>query len=249
MKQPMGGKGIDVVYTVGKGSGWNDNELKYSLRGVQQHLTGVRNIVIVGHMPAWLNPATVMHINVQDGQQHREKNICDKILAACAHRDISDEFLFMNDDHFFLEPNHAPDYPFYDKGYLLGAVMKRDKNCSYRASLYNTYLQLRQNQRSTRHFDIHTPIRYDKKAFAKVMAKVDWYLPGAFVIKSLYANQTRKESVFMVDCKIDEPLTLKEIKQKVAGRHIFSIGDRGLTPGMSKFLATTYPTPSRFELP
>ena len=39
---------MDVVYILGKGSVWKDNEIRYSLRSIEKHLTGFDRVFIVG---------------------------------------------------------------------------------------------------------------------------------------------------------------------------------------------------------
>lgn len=46
--------GIDLVYILGSGSQWRNNELRFSLRSVQKNLKGYRNIYIVGENPGFL---------------------------------------------------------------------------------------------------------------------------------------------------------------------------------------------------
>ena len=42
---------VDLVYVLGKGSRWQDNELRFSLRSVSKNLSNVGQIFIVGQIP------------------------------------------------------------------------------------------------------------------------------------------------------------------------------------------------------
>jgi hypothetical protein len=78
---PIPGK-IDVVYTLGTESSWQDNELRYSLRSLERNFPDLGRVWIVGHKPAWLTG--VVHIPMADvHKQNKDANLIDKILAAC----------------------------------------------------------------------------------------------------------------------------------------------------------------------
>ena len=55
---------IDVVYVLGKGTKWNDNEIRFSLRSLAKNVTGIRNVYIVGERPDFLK--RVIHISYPD---------------------------------------------------------------------------------------------------------------------------------------------------------------------------------------
>jgi hypothetical protein len=100
------GKGImyDAVYILGKGSIWNDTELKYSLRSLGSYCYNIDNVYLVGERPSFLN-GRIIHVPANDliGKEWKEYNIMRKIYAACKLRSLSKEFLFLNDDHFLLK--------------------------------------------------------------------------------------------------------------------------------------------------
>lgn len=74
--------------------------LRWALRCLSQHLEHDR-VFIVGDLPSWVEPTSVVHIPVvQDATKF--VNIGRNIRAA-AGSEISDRFLWMNDDFFLLE--------------------------------------------------------------------------------------------------------------------------------------------------
>ena len=98
---PIPGK-IDVVYPLGTGSRWNDNELRYSLRSLEKNFPDLGRVWIVGHRPAWLTG--VVHVAMDDVHRHnKDANLIDKILAAC-RAGVSERFVRMSDDQVFLRP-------------------------------------------------------------------------------------------------------------------------------------------------
>ena len=55
---------MDIVIPLGTESRWHDNELRFTLRSIEKHLTGYRNVIIVGWCPPWVQ--NVVHIKKED---------------------------------------------------------------------------------------------------------------------------------------------------------------------------------------
>jgi hypothetical protein len=235
---------MDAVYPLGHNSPWGDRELIYSLRSLDRYARGIRRVVIVGApLPPALGfevlPWPILHLPARDLTCCKETNIVRKVLQACNTVGLSQEFLFCNDDHFFLQDFDALTLPFYAQGTLAEKIANRSQD-SYRAALVNTADVLTEERLPTHYFDVHCPIRYDKAAFRDIMAGYDWTRKRGYVVKSLYANTNQREPTPFVDLKIDSELTTAHILDRLVGRWVFSVGDRGLTPAMKSVLATLY---------
>ena len=46
---------IDVVYILGDGSKWGNNEIKYSLRSLEKYGKNIRDVYICGNKPYFVN--------------------------------------------------------------------------------------------------------------------------------------------------------------------------------------------------
>jgi hypothetical protein len=236
---------MDLVYILGNGSKWNNNEIKYSLRSVQKYVKGFRKIFIVGEKPDFINGFT--HIPFSDDMSlNKERRIMEKISFVCKQKQISSNFLFFNDDFFFLKKISVIKFPYYQKGELGKAFQKRTISDPYRMSLENTFDVLESNKHESTHFDVHAPIIYNKSKFLKVMSQYDWEIPHGYVIKSLYANTLGIEGPYMSDCKISRQLTCSEILSLIDGRLLFTTGER-INESMMQVLAELYPKKSKYE--
>jgi len=105
---------IDLVYTIkANDSTWEDNELRYSLRSIEKYLSGVGQVFIIGDCPDFLT--NVIHIPATDeeNREWKDRNIYRKLLIACNDVRISENFLFVNDDHYLTQPFEAGKFPFY----------------------------------------------------------------------------------------------------------------------------------------
>lgn len=193
--------GLSVVIPLGTGSRLKDFELRMCLRSIETHLTGYKDIWIIGEHPDWLQ--NINHVPVKDTSHVPDFNIMKKITAACEHPDVSESFLFFNDDHFLLAPFDAKTFPYYYEGDLAAYVKNRGLD-GYGTRANNTLKVLQSKDLPLKYFDIHTPIIYHKEAFITHVSKQNWRDHG-FIIKSLYANSLRVEGESLHDNKINKP--------------------------------------------
>lgn len=239
---------IDVVYTLGSGSTWDNNELRYSLRSIEKHLKNFRNIYIVGEWPDFLQ--NVFHIEAED-KFHPSRNIMEKLMIACRQEDISEDFIFFNDDFFLLKDIDTSDYPYYHDGYI-SKLLDPDSTKWYQGYIKETHSALLRSQLQTLHFDIHTPIVYNKQLFRDIMPLFDWN--EKLMVKSIYCNTLKIAGRKISDCKIKRWKYKDEIEQIIKGRHVFSTGDHCLRDidssrrsPMKTMLENLYPNKSKYE--
>ncbi len=236
---------IDIVYVLGKGSKWQDNELRYSLRSVEKYLSDYRNVYVIGECPEWAQ--NVIHIEYEDTHKNRESRIALKVLRSCQEQSISNRFLFMNDDHFFLSECSAVTFPYYKKMHLQDEASIPNLNHVYKTSINNTIEVLLEKGFGTHNFDIHTPIVYYKDKFKDVFDLYDWDKQYSYVVKSIYANSVGVHGTHMDDCKIMKQQTETELAYILLSRKIFSISDGAINASLKKTMDRIYPLPSRYE--
>lgn len=236
---------VDIVipyYVSGQGM-----ELKYCLRSIEKYLTGVGHVVIVGEVPFWAQ--NVVNIPVRDEPRrmaYRERNIFQKIEAACRVQGITDNFLFMNDDHFLLAEYEAEQFPYYWYHTLKNVFVSKQGN-PYAETVRHTIDILGE---SAAYYDIHCPIVYNKKKFQK-LANLYWDIEYGYCIKSLYAHLNYlppEVTPIMEDRKISRPVSYNEAVNYVDGRKWFSTGDKAVNPDLERFLRDLYPEKSKYEI-
>ena len=194
-------KNIDLLYILNNSSRWNNNEIRYSLRS----LKNVRNkgrIFICGYLPPFINEEKVVHIPAEDISKNKLKNAVHKIKTACLGKDekkISDDFILMNDDFFFLKKVDSIKY--FRKGDLNRA--KRDHLTQagyYYKAISKTIDYLEENDFDTDDFEVHYPIVFNKEKIMKVI-KIIEQLDDPLLFRSLYGNMFKIESEYRDDCK------------------------------------------------
>lgn len=237
---------IDIVYIVGKGSKWNNNELKFSLRSIEKYLTNYRKVWIIGDCPSYIsNVEKIYYIEKSDVPS---VNIMNKIRFASEIPDISRDFLLFNDDYFLTQPMDALKVEHYFDGGLLDRV-EFDPTNWYNEYLTNTCAILKLHELECKNFDIHYPMPIRKDKFLSIMKffEADWEHTKKLLVKSLYANALEIEGEFLSDCKIRRPKIDRHIDAYVKEKPMFSISDEALTETMKKYIINLYPEVSKFE--
>jgi hypothetical protein len=254
----------DILIPLGKGSRHQDFELRMCLRSIEKHLKGVGNIFIVGEKPEWVK--NVVHIPFKDNPNNwnRARNIYDKIMAGIDYEHtyeeqfceidvvvrLSDNFLFMNDDHYLLQDYEANEFPYYYRRMFdLQDLLKKGNNPQMKQTINTFHLGSKYSEND---FDIHCPIVFNKRIFREIFAGLPEKWPEhGFLIKSYYANTVTFEPYELVLCedlKFSEPLMKESIYMALEGRAWFSIGDRCLKSGsMKEVLQELYSTKSKYE--
>ena len=178
---------IDVVYPLGDGSRWGNNELRFSLRSLQRHLRDLGRVFVVGRRPAWLVEA--VHIPMEDVHRHnKDANLIDKVLAAC-WAGVSERFLRLSDDQCLLRPVAARDL----KAYHLGPLDEKRGGFwgfgKWKRRLRRTYGLLLHEGLPTLHYDSHIPMLYQRERFVQVMSRWPYREGLGYCINTLYFNQ------------------------------------------------------------
>lgn len=237
---------IDVVYPLGRGSTWADEELRYSLRSLAMYVQGIRHVYVIGQRPRWLTNA--FHIPHPDPYPCKERNIAGKILRACKESGLSQRFLFANDDHYALGPCTAQEIPNWRGGKMIDLARRLPQASHYKQALLNTIEVLEAKNFSTWNFDLHLPIVMDKEFFPLVMACYNWERPRGYVVKSLYANTLQVPHVGHVDLKIGDRLPIPELVRLLKPRTWWSLGPSALNHNLKNLLDALYPLPSPWEI-
>lgn len=238
---------IDVVYVLGHGSTWSDNELRFSLRSLQDHLTDLGQVFVVGARPRWLTG--VIYLPYPDKYSCKERNIMEKVAYACGHPDLTQRFLHVHDDHFTLQPARGAEVPNWCAGPLDQLARAVKVTNHWRDAVLNTNRVLLQRGFENRNFDVHFPIVFDKTLYPKVMDEYDWRgEPRGFVVKSLYANTLELPYEVTTDIKLNGRLTLPQLVERLRGRPWWSVSSAALNLTLKDLFQHLYPNPSRFEL-
>ena len=238
-------KKIDVVYLLGRGSNWQNNELRYSLRSVEKYVSGIRNVIVIGENPNFLSDQ-VTFIPYKDVYTNKARNIMAKIKRASTDCRITKNFALWNDDYFAIEPFSMPEYPYYFKCDLAHSV--RINKGEYKLHCEETLKVLMANNLDFKNFDCHYPIVYDKFKVMKMIEKFNWNTKHGYVFRSMYCNYWSIPGEFRLDCKTNTSLPAPHIPKIVEKNHFLSIGDGALNMAMRSYLMNRFPNKSKYEI-
>lgn len=239
---------IDIVYVLGSGTKWQNNELRFSLRSLVKNLKGFRKIYVIGEKPDWIK--NVIHIPFSDELlNNADGNIIRKVLRACEEEKLSEDFLFINDDHIFMTEMIAADIPPFQKGDMTTFPREFFEFNFWRGRLWRTRNILIEKGYSALHFDCHTPIVMNKVWFPQVMSQFDYARNIGYTMKSLYGNVVHPDAPFLNGEKVTvfRPYTMKDLVARTANRMFVSFNDDGLTPVLKEWLITSFPEQSKYE--
>lgn len=239
----------DIVYILGSGSRWDDNELRYSLRSLKHFKHD--KVIIVGERPKWLQ--NVIHIDVKDNFANihggKFKNVVKKIEAAAKDPRVSDHFVLMNDDFFFLKDTDGIEPR--TNGTLkeqLATYLDKRRNDQY----YNLLLRTQRflNKKGIEEpvsYAIHYPFVFEKQKFLDIIEEIDWFeKPCSW--RTLYGNLYDVGSVPSEDPKISNEAQWHENVHKGDSWDFLSISDNvAILPAFQEWIKARLPEESIYE--
>jgi hypothetical protein len=235
---------MDVLYILGSGSPFNNDELRYSLRSLEKNGVNVSRVIVVGENPGFLSE-NVEFYPCKEFSGNKEYRIAKKIEWACKKNIVKGDFFFCNDDFFFIKEFDLLTYPFYYKGCLSATA----PNPHYNISLQNTFKYLLKLGKSTKHFDVHTPIIYNSNNFLSLEKhwKISSLQNFGFVVKSIYSNIYGIEGEKYVDVKLSRLKTQADFA-RISKTNCISVSNAGWVNGVKDFITTKFPDKSKYEL-
>jgi hypothetical protein len=154
---------MDVVYICRSGP---NEELRYSIRSVEQNLPH-RNIWVIGQKPEWYKGNFIEVDNANAKYSNARANL-DTLVKT---KQISDDFVLMNDDFFIIRKINKISY-FYD-GTLLERAEKNElltTTGAYTKLLYNTYDKLvNLGIEFPLNYELHVPMIMNKHKLKEVL--------------------------------------------------------------------------------
>ncbi|HPI19507.1 MAG TPA: hypothetical protein PKY56_03980 [Candidatus Kapabacteria bacterium] len=243
---------VDVVYPLGNGSLWNDNELRYSLRSLEKNLLDLRNVYIIGRLPNFIT--NVINIPVSDSlRQNKDGNIIHKVITACNRTEISPIFVRLSDDQLFLKPIRSSDIDFWYLRQMTDDDFKDLKKLNnWGKRLFNTYKILKQQGLTTFNYDCHIPSLIDKYSFVDIMQKYPYNLEReGFTINSLYFNNLKnigKQINESTRFNIEFPMEKEKIKIGFEKNIFLNYNERGRNNNLQEVIEETFGFRSKFEI-
>lgn len=233
---------MDIVYPLGIGSVWDNNEIRYSLRSVEENFRDVRNVWIIGQCPAWLT--NIRHLAVNDICGIPSKNTYNKLRSVCLEPDLSENFLLMNDDFYILQPISVKDFPYYYKGQLPSAIRK--SRLMAIESSKNTVEFLQKRKLSMLDYRVHCPMAFNKEKFLNMPITENEH--GIVNTRAVYGNYYQVGGIRQDEILVPACRDLEQLKKRLSDKPFFSLLSlAGRDWRVRQYLKTRWPNPSKYE--
>ncbi len=228
---------INVVYPFIK-SKWD--EIRYSLRSLEEHFEGeIKPFLISDYIPGWAH-----NINHIKSERHANPYLDTAAkLELCANE--LEDFIWMNDDTFFLKPTTLADIR---TPKALSAFPSFNMPTPWSSRVQEATVQLSKAfpQRTLYNYGTHAPYYYESKKL-KELARMFPIFTGFASIELLYFNS-------FIDGEPEYPdevlymTTTQTYKVKSTHRYI-NCNDNGLTDNLKNYLQRRYAKLSKYEIP
>ncbi len=228
---------MDLVYICRNGE---NEELRYSLRSIEKFSPNHR-VWVVGYKPSWYSGN---FIPLQDTST-KFNNIRLALLEVCNTPEISDDFVFMNDDFFLIKP--IDKFITYSGGLLVDKINRYrqiEPTGTYLISLKKTFRYMKSlGIKSPIDYDIHVPMIFNKEKLLPIA-----YMQ--FQTRSLYGNLLQIASETITDVKryaAGSPMGVLSYRDN---KYPFvSSEDKSFEAMKEEFLHEMFPNPSKYEYP
>ena len=209
----------DILYIVGSGSEWNNNELRYSLRSIAKNGRNIGRVFLVGYKPDWVSDE-VIHIPCGDPYDRKHKNILNKVVYAMEHSDIGSHFLISSDDHYYMMPTDFDKLPIYYKAREIPAkVVGRKRWEEYSLSVHDTRGILEERGLPIYQTNPHCNTHWDAEVYRANKALFDlcMWLPLGGEMNCVMGNLLISSGATPIefnDAKLSRDLTEAEIARR-----------------------------------
>lgn len=237
---------MDIVYTV-KYTDKNE-ELIYSLRSLC-NLPHDR-VYFVGGCPEGINKKAIRHIPVP-ALEHKYDTTTNNLCEVCKLEELSDNFIWMNDDFFILQKIENPIKELYlNKGNMelsISSFLKRNgKLTSYMCGTEHTFKYLKSiGVKDPLNYELHTPYVYNKYNVRSMFNISGMISVPRIQPRSVYGNLYIKHSTTVSDCKIFRKTVVDY--NELSTRKFLSSSDV-TWPKVREFLDSRFKEKCKYEL-
>jgi hypothetical protein len=249
---------IDIVYpNVAHLSQWE--ELKYSLRSVEKNFRDIPyRVFIVGDMPEWADER-IAHIPCPHSGKTPRIDILYKHEAVRKSGLIGEEYIWMNDDIYFVNPVQYADFCLnVARGSLRSAISHMNRQTIWGRDNSITLTLLEELKMPSWNYAIHIPHRYEKKKVLK-MIEIFNMLERPVVLEQVYYNYWfRDMRPYQASLDIGNNITFSinrpnpsssALKSQLQVKKFMNNGEAGMSDTLKLLLKRLFPDRSIFEKP
>lgn len=213
-------------------------ELKYTLRSITKHVTGLQRLIVIGDKPDWYTGEHIPH-QVYTNQAWKKRDMLEKTLLSPV-----EEFYRFSDDYYLMEDFTG--CPYYSNGTLYELYNRYTEGNLYRSIVHNTKGLIGASASS---FDVHAPILMQKEVLKEMHSRYDWKVEYGYLIRSLYGFMVKAGPIPYEDLIIRRgDIPIEQLRSSIKDRDCFSVGEYGFVGNVLTLLEELYPEHSEWEL-
>ncbi len=237
---------LHILYPLKKSSVGDCEELRYSLRSLEQNIKEPFDVTIIGYKPKWLNTKQVRYIYYSqcDKRYHNSLHAID-IMS-----NIVDEFILFNDDIYLLQPVTQETFK---QIYYLQDLNKITNwgNRYYQQKLKEMFYDVKSKGLYGLNYATHTPYLFNSQKVREIIYDVFKLFEKEFVsFESYYYNYIGAEKV----AKQIYPVRVARYDKtpfnpSVAdGKIYLNFDEDGMQSGIWNFVKSKFNKKSKFEI-
>ena len=248
--EQLWGKKIDVVYPFLAEEGDCYEELRYSLRSLQNLYEKQVNVWIVGDKPDWLNLDTANYLPHKKSSTSRYIDSRAKVKLAAEHPQMGSHFIYMNDDLFLMRPVVTAflGIPRYIADYT-GRLDSFEVFYDYHQHELKGLQELKKRKLPLQNFNLHWPYVHNTENFLQMYEQFRLDEEG-HNHETLYFNSYSSTAaipysgeLLRINLRIGEEITKSNLPARIL---VLNIKENSLHL-VKKILEENFPEPSRFE--
>jgi hypothetical protein len=243
---------MDIAWMLGHRTGNDDWELRMSMRSFQAHYRADAHLVIIGHVPEWIDPNLVWCLPWPDPHKHcKDANLIQKALRLAMEPELSDPFVLCSDNHLLLRDCEPEDFRLWHMGEI--APRETDGMTSWDKRLVNTGVQLREAGLPSLNFEGHIPYPLRKEWIANAL-RFNFAVPPGMCVFSTILNGAQQPADHLEEAETrawlgDPKLEPAEIDRKLAYNHFACLSDGSLANDyLVSRIEALFPEPAPWEL-
>ena len=230
------------------------NELLFALRSWYKYAKFPFRIVIIGDREDWMDTANLTFIEMPRLSDIPSVDTLHKLWMAFYAEEVSDEFIWSNDDIYLINPVTLP-HILLPK--VLGKLNPAAYNGHYRAAMERTIEMLTEAGLPMLNYGTHTPVMFEKKFFENYVPEDNFQAQTGVLFTSVYFNnlthighpaylnwRTDPFLLPVVSKSPDEKVVNELLKNKVFMNNARS----GYSPWLESFLSRRFPDKCPCEL-
>lgn len=241
---------IDVVYKMGSGSKYNNDELRYSLRSLS-NFKDLGKVYIIGYCPDWVK--NVIHYPLVDSyKSNKDANLINKILLASLDKSISTEFLNFSDDQVLLKECSYEDFkdPYYNNN--MSNFKPGESLSRWKKRLQNTINALKEYGQTFNCYECHIPTLIHKYDYLNTVLKYAYGETPGLCGNTLYFNTIKKLGIELpkgVALRMQNTINdLPILEKECEGKLHLNYDEISTNDILFVYLANKFPAKSIYEI-